>query len=173
MKQFLIISLITFLFTGCSVKHNNIDLNNVNKLNANMQSLSLLIQSLSGKVTKKESNDLAYKAINYSKQLANDYEVVAPALFHNSLINMGIKEKGYCYHYANDLIRYLKNENYKSFNLVKVVSNRKEYFEHSAIIVTRDDVELNQSVVLDAWRNSGILYYSVVKDDKKYKWEIK
>lgn len=72
---------------------------------------------------------------------------------------MGLKEKGYCYHYANDLLKYLKTKDYKSFHLKKIVSQRGQYFEHTSIIITRDNIKLEDSIVLDAWRNSGILFF--------------
>lgn len=171
MRQLFITIFILFILSGCSIKHNNKQIDNENDFNKNMQSLSLLIESLSQKIDKNEAKSLAYEAINHSKKLANEYEIVAPALFHNSLVNMGIKQKGYCYHYANDLKAYLHSKKFKSFKLIKAVANKGEYFEHTSLVLTRDDISFENSIILDAWRDSGILYFSKVKDDKRYKWE--
>ena len=172
MRQTFLLCLTIFLFTACSIKHNDIKPNSIN-LTAKMQKLSILIQSLSKEIKKEEANSIAYESISYSKKLANDYNIIPPALFHNSLINMGLKEKGYCYHYANDLLKYLKTKKYKSFYLTKVVSQRGQYFEHTSIIITRDNIKFEDSIILDAWRNSGILFFSKVKNDERYDWEIK
>lgn len=173
MKQLFITIFILFFVTGCSVKYKNEYSSEKKLLNEQMKILSSLIVSTSSKIDENEAKTLAYEAINYSKKLANDYEIVSPALFHNSLINLGLKKKGYCYHYANDLKSYLHSKKFKSFKIIKVVSNKGKYFEHTSLMITRDDISFKNGIILDAWRNSGKLYFSKVKDDKKYKWEIR
>lgn len=173
MKELFITIFILFFITGCSVKYKNEHLNEEKIFTKQMQNLYLLVQASSNKIDKKEAKLFAFEAITYSKKLAKEYEVIAPALFHNSLINLGLKNKGYCYHYANDLKSYLDFKKFKSFKLLKIVSKRGEYFEHTSLILTRDDIEFKNAIVLDAWRNSGKLYFAKIKDDKKYDWEIK
>lgn len=173
MKHFLLIIFSIFIFAGCTANYKNIDLKNHTKLDNNMKKLAFEIQSLSNSIDKKESEQVAYDAITYSKHLANEYEVVGPALFHNTLINMNIKSRGLCYHYANDLLKYLKKKEYKSFKFIKTIASRDDYFEHSSIALTTNNTHFENSIILDAWRNTGELYFSKVKDDKRYKWEIK
>lgn len=173
MKHTLILILSIFIFSGCAVSYKNVDLKTNSKLDNKMKILSLDIQSLSNNIDETEANRVAYDAITYSKHLANEYQIVAPALFHNSLVNMNIKEKGFCYHYANDLLKYLKTKKYKSFKFIRAVANRSEYFEHSSILLTTNDIDFENSLVLDAWRNTGELFWSKVKNDKRYKWERK
>lgn len=141
---------------------------NTNKI---IQELLLDIQAISKEINKDEASLLSKEAISYSKELANKYEVTTPALFHNTLVNLNIKRRGYCYHYANDLHKYLKTKKFKSFKFIRAVSKRGEYFEHSSLVLTRDDISFENSLVLDAWRNTGDLYWSKIKNDKAYKWE--
>ncbi|PLY05063.1 MAG: hypothetical protein C0625_13585 [Arcobacter sp.] len=171
MKLLYLFIFIVFTFNACSVKYKNVDIQNRKVINKSMINLSDDIKKLSKEINEKESINVSYDAITYSKFLANKYEVIKPALFHNTLVNLNLKEKGYCYHYANDLMKYLEDKKYKSFYFQKVVANRGEYFEHNSLILTRDDVSFENSIVLDAWRDSGILFWSKVKDDKRYKWE--
>lgn len=110
MKEIFTLLIITLLFSSCSIKYDKNDFANENRLNNKMKELSNLLLESSNNIDSKEAKDFAYKAVNYSKTLANEYKVVAPALFHNSLVNMGLKTKGYCYHYANDLMSFLKNK---------------------------------------------------------------
>lgn len=173
MKHILIILFSIFIFSGCAVSYKNVDLNSNSRLDNKMQDLAYKIQSISKEIDKEESKQVAFDAINYSKYLANEYKVVAPALFHNTLINMNIKSRGLCYHYANDLLRYLKKKEYKSFKFIKTIANRGEYFEHSSIALTTDNTSFENSIVLDAWRDTGNLFYSKIKNDTKYKWEKK
>ncbi len=173
MKQLILLVFTIFLFSACSVRYDNIDFNKKTQLTKNMKELSLLIQSLSNKIEKKEADDLSFEAINYSKYLANEYRVVPPALFHNSLINMGFKKRGLCYHYAEDLLNYLNSKNYKSLFFKTIVANKKEYFEHTSILLMTNNVDFENSIVLDAWRGYGKLFFSILKEDKKYQWELK
>ena len=70
-------------------------------------------------------------------------------------------------------MKYLKEKEFKSFYFIRAVANRGEYFEHSSLVLTRDDVEFEESILFDAWRDSGELFFSKVKNDIKYKWEKK
>ena len=173
MREFCLAIFIILLFNACAINNQNINskpkdihLNKINELRKE-------IISLSNKIDKEEARRVSTEAIIYSKHLANEYKIVKPALFHNTLINLNLKEKGYCYHYANDLMEHLKEKEFKSFYFIRAVSNKGEYFEHSSLVLTRDDISFNNSIVLDAWRNAGELFFSKVKDDKKYEWEIK
>lgn len=171
MKKHSLYFLFFILFTGCSIKYDN---NNLSSYNLQKEQISLLendINKLSKQINKEEAKDAAFKAISFSKRLANDYDIVSPPLFHNLLVNMNIKEKGYCYHFANDLMEYLKKQNYKSFKFIRIVANKGEYFEHGSVLLTRDDIKFENSLVLDAWRNSGELFFIKIKEDKIYKWE--
>ncbi|WP_083568562.1 hypothetical protein [Arcobacter sp. LA11] len=173
MKQFFILITIILSFTACSIKHDNIKLKDRSYENKKIKKLARDILSLSKEIDKKEALKVSYDAITYSKYLANKFQVVKPALFHNTLINLNLKEKGFCYHYANELQLYLKTKKFKTFNFIRAVANRGEYFEHSSLVLTRDDVSFENSIILDAWRDSGELFWSKVKDDVKYKWEKK
>lgn len=168
MKQILLVTSILFFFWGCSIKNIDKDSNNNTK-----NQLENLIISMSPKIDKNEAKNISMEAIEYSKYLAKKYDAIKPALLQNTLVNLGYKEKGLCFDYANDLLTFLREKNYKSFKFIKVVSSRGDYFEHTAFILTRDDISFYESIIFDAWRDTGELYFSKIKDDKKYKWEIK
>ena len=169
MKQILTILFIVFFFSACVTKHFDKTFNNKTQ----EKKLENMIISIYPNINKSEAKSLAYEAINHSKHLAKKYETVSPALLQNTLINLGIKERGLCFHYANDLLTFLEKKDYKSFKFVKVVANRGEYFEHTAFILTDDHIDFKNSIIFDAWRDSGNLFFSKIKNDKKYKWEIK
>ena len=173
MREICLSIFIILIFNACAVNYQNINLDKKVFFDEDMNRLSKEVNNLSEKINREEAKEFSYQAINYSKYLANKYKIVKPALFHNTLINLELKEKGYCYHYANDLMKYLETKDFKSFYFVKVVANRGEYFEHSSIILTRNDISFENSIILDAWRGAGELFFAKVKDDKKYKWEKK
>jgi hypothetical protein len=173
MKQLFLLFLTIFIFTACGTKYKNINLNTKQSYTQNMKKLANDILKLSNNINKEEAHIFSHDAIRYSKVLASRYEVTTPALFHNALINMNLKTRGYCYHYANDLHEYFRKKRFNTFYFIRAVALRGKYFEHSSLVLTRDDLSFEDSLVLDAWRDTGDLFWSKVKDDKKYDWEIK
>lgn len=169
MKKTLLYIFIIIFLTACANK-NNVTKNN---LNNNSKKLYNLIIKSSEYIDKNEASDFSKNIILHSAFLAKSYKVNTHPLIHNTLINLNLKHKGFCYHYANDLLKYINYKKYKSFKFKKIVSNRNNYFEHTAIILTRKDINFENSIVLDAWRDAGKLYFSKIKDDKKYEWELK
>ena len=160
-------------FSACSVKYDNVNLDKKNYQEEEVKKLTKTILSISKKIDEKEAKELSYDAITYSKYLANEYELVSPPLFHNFLVNYNMKEKGLCHHFAKDLLAYLNRKKYTSFKLTRIVAERQEYFEHNGILLTTSGVNFQNSLVLDAWRDSGKLFWVEVKNDDKYKWELK
>ena len=135
------------------------------------QALTTMLLNTSQKVDKNEVEDLARSSIDYAQQLAKRYKVVAPPLWQNTLVNMGLKERGLCYEWANDLWEHLKAKEYKSLKLHYIGADIGNYFEHNALSVSAKGNGLKKSIVLDAWRNSGKLYFIEIDKDKKYKWK--
>ena len=168
MKYIFLPFLIFLFFTACSSKQ-NLQLNTKIK----EDKLYNLILTISSNIDKKEAFEVSKDLISQSTYLAKEYGVNTSALFHNTLINLELKSRGYCYHYALDLREFLKTKKYKSFKIKVIVSKRGEYFEHTALLLTRNDIKFEDSIVLDAWRNTGDLYFSKVKGDKSYIWEIR
>ena len=133
--------------------------------------LNQMLLELNSSIDSKEANDLSKEAVWYSHSLASNYKVVSPPLWHNTLVNVGIRKKGLCYEWAGDLLRHLLSREYKSFRFYFIGSDIGNYFEHNALAVTFDGGDLNHSIVLDAWRNSGNLYFDKIENDKKYSWK--
>lgn len=159
----------SFFISACSVKHDV----SQNETSLKTQKLSRDITSLSNTINKKEAVTFSNDILTQSKLLAKEYDLVSPPLFHNFLVNINMRDKGLCYHFAKDLLNHLESKKYDSFELKRIVANRAEYFEHNAVLLTTKDSSFEESLVLDAWRNSGELFWSRVKDDSKYKWELK
>ncbi len=172
MKHIVVLIIIVFTFTACGTKQ--IIKNEVlEQKENNVSKLYSKVISLSEDIDKHEAKKFSQEVIFFSKKLAFEYEVQTPALIHNTLINLGLKQRGLCYHYANDLLSFLKSKNFKTINFKKVIAKRGEYFEHTALILTRDDIKFENAIIFDAWRDSGELFFSSIKDDNRYIWELK
>lgn len=170
MKFFLISILLVVFFNGCSVKYDHLKIDK--STNQKIKQLSLQIQSLSRTINQSEAEKLAKEVVIYSKKLASDYDLVSPPLYHNYLVNKGIKKRGLCYHFANDMKNHIDHQNYKTIIVHNIISNKNEYFEHTALSVTSIGMDFKDGIILDAWRDSGELFFSKLKDDTRYNWVL-
>jgi len=113
------------------------------------------------------SRDIFYK----TKALSKDFELTSPPLWHNTLVNLGFREKGLCYHWSDALYLHLKKGVYPHYSFHLVGANIGEYWtEHNAIAIVKKGQNIEKGIVIDPWRDSGRLYFSKVKNDKKYTW---
>jgi len=165
-KKSIKLFLLLFLLTGCSVK------NPTPKENfQNIQSLTQMLLRTSKHIDRNEAEDLAKSSVHYAQKLSKKYKVVSPPLWQNTLVNIGLKKRGLCYEWANDLWVYLKAKEYKSLELHYIGADVGSYFEHNALSVSAKGKSVQESIVLDAWRNSGKLYFIEIDKDEKYVWK--
>jgi len=134
--------------------------------------LQLAILALGSEVEPAEARRAARVAIEYSRQLAEDYEVTGSPLFHNLMVNLGIKSRGLCKHWTRDLLVRLQQERLRSLDLHWAIANYESTFriEHSTVVISAHGAAMQQGLVLDGWRHSGDLYWAPVRDDPDYAW---
>ena len=166
MKNILV--LLVFIFLGCSIKYNEIK---TSPKNPDVIRLAQMLKSMDTSIDPVEAEDLAMFSIPYTKRLANSYGLVLSPNFQNFLVNIGLKKKGYCYNYADDLGYALVKRGYKSMDIYRIIHKKGSIFEHNAILIT-PHYTTKKGVVLDGWRNAGKLFYSRLKDDHDYEWKI-
>ncbi len=119
-----------------------------------------------------EARRVAETAVVYSSRLAEEYRVVPPAYWHNILIQMGLRQRGLCYHWTEDLMRRLQTLNLASFRLHWGVAYKgSDLREHNSVVITATRQPFDRGIVLDPWRNSGDLFWAPVAGDS-YPWEI-
>ncbi len=140
------------------------------ELSQKIERLTHMLEELDITIEQKEAQNLAQSAIFLSRKLVKKYELVSPPLWHNTLINMGIKKRGLCYDWAEDLLAFLNKKQYRSLKLHYVGADIDGYFEHNALAVSAKGKGIEDSIILDAWRDSGNLFFIRLKEDKKYKW---
>jgi hypothetical protein len=121
-------------------------------------------------VDKGDAALLADTAVEQAATLARQYRVVRPAWLHNCLVNGGLRPRGLCYEWANDLYPRLHELGLRSLELHLAVACMDTPHEHNAIVVTAHRQPFREGVVLDAWRHSGRLWYGSSATDK-YPWQ--
>ena len=123
-------------------------------------------------ISKNEADILSKDIFYKSKLLAKEFDLVSPPLWHNFLVNIKVKEKGLCYHWSDSLFVYLKSRGYKEAKFHLIGANIGNYWrEHNSLMITTDNLEFKNSIIIDPWRDSGELFFSPIRDDKGYEWK--
>lgn len=157
------------LFSACSLT--TLPKQSTQKTENQIYKLSKSVIDLNNRVDKQEAKDFSSKAILYSNRLRKKYDIVSPPLWHNTMVNLGIRKRGLCHEWSSDLLKYFFKQSYKSLQFYFIGSDIGSYFEHNALAVSAKGDSLDNSIVIDAWRDSGFLYFKEIKEDKSYVWK--
>lgn len=113
---------------------------------------------------------LASGAIQHAADLAKSYGQVEPIELHNSMVRMGLRPRGLCYQYGEDMMAYLRGLHLKTFDLYWAVADRDSLLHaHSSVVVTARGHPFEEGLVLDPWRHAGRLRWARVTQDR-YPW---
>jgi hypothetical protein len=157
------------LISGCA--GNRAASRSPERMSANVNALRRALDALGPGTDKAEAGILAETAVTYSSRLAEEYRVVPPARLHNLLIQVGIRDRGLCYHWTEDLMKRLQALGLKTYQLHWGVAHKgSELQEHNSVVVTANGQPFEAGLLLDPWRNSGDLYWAVVNTDS-YPWQ--
>lgn len=130
------------------------------------------ISALSPGVDPDEAQRVARIAYEYPLELRVAYNVTDGPLIHNTKVNQGIRPRGLCWHWADDLQARLHQEQLQSLTLHRAIANHDNLrIEHSTVIVSAKGDSMREGIVLDPWRYGGYLYWSAVPEDDRYEWE--
>lgn len=118
-----------------------------------------------------EARQVAEVAITYSSRLAAEYRLTGSAVFHNVLVRMGLKDRGLCFHWTEDLMKRLQLLELKNFQLHWGVAHLGSTLrEHNSVVITARGQSFHEGIVLDPWRHSGNLFWTRVSEDS-YPWK--
>lgn len=131
--------------------------------------LTQRLQTLSPTIAPAEATLAADTACSYALELAKEYRVVRPAIFHNVLVNLGLRQRGLCFQWADDLSAKLLSLHLRTLLVRRGAARLDTRREHSSVVLTALGQPFEDGIVLDAWRHSGRLYWGGVKTDK-YPW---
>lgn len=114
---------------------------------------------------------MATTAVEASATLSAAYRPARLPWFNNFLVNSGIRERGLCYQWRNDLFPHLFRLKPKTLQLHLATAKRGTIFEHNGIVVTARGQPFGQGIILDPWRGGGKLRWARVQQDKRYPWK--
>jgi hypothetical protein len=134
--------------------------------------LAAQISSLGPNVDPEEAARAARIAYEHTHRLALQYEITDPPLVHNTKVNMGLKPRGLCWHWAEDMERRLKQENFQTLRMHRAIANADNPFriDHSTAIISSQGAGMFDGVVLDPWREGGVLFWAPTRTDTDYNW---
>lgn len=135
------------------------------------QRMSADLQRLSPSVSRAEADRLATTAIEASAQMSADFKPIPLPWMNNMLVNMGLRKRGLCYEWRDDLFPHLFRLNLRTMELHLTSAKRATRREHNGIIVTAKGQPFKDGIVLDPWRSGGRLWWGRVAQDRRYPWE--
>jgi hypothetical protein len=124
------------------------------------------IVALSPRVRTEEAARLAECAYITVSQLRRQYRMFGTPIFNNFLVYHGIRKRGYCFQWAEDLLVALDALKLNSLELHWGESNVGNWRENNCIVVTAKGQPFNRGIVLDCWRHFGHLRWNAVTADE-------
>jgi len=133
--------------------------------------LSHDLQQLAPIVSSGEADKMAVAAIEESAKLSVEYKPMRLPWMNNWLINRGLRKRGLCYQWRNDLFPHLFRLKSKTLKLHLATTRRGTPFEHNGIVVTAQGQPFEQGIILDPWRKGGRLWWGSFEQDKRHPWK--
>ncbi|GIT92832.1 hypothetical protein JANAI62_32900 [Jannaschia pagri] len=138
---------------------------------ADIRSLTAGIQALGSNIDPLEAARAARIAYEYTAQLRHEYRITDNAMLHNWKVNRGLRPRGLCWHWAEDIETRLKAEGFRTLDLHRAIANYDNFrLEHSTVIVSAQGASMYDGMVLDPWRQGGVLTWKTVRADTRYNW---
>lgn len=167
LKQFRILRslLITLVVTACT--HVSVPEN----ISSEIDNFTQAISALSTDVLVADASQTSRVLINTAIELADEYNMASPALYHNLLVNTGFRERGLCCHWAEDLHVKLRELEISSLKFDWLVARHgSQLREHNTIVIYAAESNWLEGIVFDPWRKAGVPYWTKVTGDE-YPWQ--
>jgi hypothetical protein len=132
---------------------------------ANAEALANQLAALSPRVDRNEAKLLADCAYATVSQLRRQYHMFGTPIFNNFLIYHGLKKRGYCYQWSEDLLIALDALRLTSLELHWGEANPGNWRENNCLVVTARGQPFRSGIMLDCWRHLGHLYFGPVASD--------
>lgn len=137
-----------------------------------ISALASAIEDLGRPVARDEAYRAAHWLVTRAEQLRSDYRMIRPAQLHNLFVHLGLRERGLCCHFAEDLIAGLLDLELRTLDVHWVVARYGSRLrEHSSVLLAPSGRDLEQGLVVDGWRRAGELVWARVPADR-YPWEL-
>jgi hypothetical protein len=126
------------------------------------EALANRLAALSPRVNREEAKLLADCAYATVSQLRRLYRMFGTPIFNNFLIYHGLRKRGYCYQWSEDLLLALDALKLSSLELHWGEHDPGTWRENNCIVVTAKGQPFNRGIMLECWRHLGHLYFGPV-----------
>ncbi len=137
---------------------------------ADIAELAVAIAALGPGVDPAEASRAARISYDHTYELAIQYEITDPALVHNNKVNRGIKPRGLCKHWAEDMENRLVAENFQTLDIHRGIGAMFGV-DHSTAIISAKGDSMYDGIVVDPWRRGGRLTWVATDKDMIWGWE--
>src|SRR5205809_1688778 len=133
---------------------------------AKAEALANQLAALSPRVDQKEAKLLAECAYATVSELRRQYHMFGTPIFNNFLVYHGLRKRGYCYQWTEDLLATLDALKLKTFELHWGESYAGTWRENNCVVVTAKGQPFDRGMILDCWRHFGQLRWNLVLSDE-------
>jgi hypothetical protein len=134
---------------------------------AKAEKLADELTALSPRVNHEEAKLLADRAFVTVTRLRREYRMFGTPIFNNFLIYHGLRKRGYCYQWSEDLLIAIDALRLKSLELHWGEHDPNTWRENNCIVVTAKGQPFKRGIMLECWRHLGHLYFGPIASD----WE--
>lgn len=136
-----------------------------------IKDLSKALTALARDVDPAEAEQISVTAHTTARRLARDYHVVLNPEFQAFLVNVGLRKRGWCGHWAADIGARLKELKPRTLVLHWGVAYDHTSSENNCLVVTARNQPFQDGIILDGWRRAGRLFWCRVTKDDEYEVE--
>lgn len=128
------------------------------------------IVGISPQIDPGEASDCASVAVRYTALLRQAYGLSGHGELNCLLVDLGLAPRGKCFELADDLNAQLRGREYRTLEFTRAICYwDKLFWEHNCVVLTARGQPFGEGLVLDPWRNPGVLRWARVSRDV-YPW---
>jgi hypothetical protein len=132
-----------------------------------IKDLSKALAGLASDVDPAEAEQISVTAHTTARRLAREYHVVLNPELQAFLVNVGLRKRGWCGHWAADIGTRLKELKPRTLVLHWGVAYDHTSSENNCLVITARNQPFKDGIILDGWRRAGRLFWCpVIKDDE-------
>lgn len=120
------------------------------------------------KTVRREAGLLGYTAIDNTVRLQKEYGIQTFPIIHNLFIDLGLKKRGACKHWAEDLLKSFDAIPHPHFTSYWGEAHPGNILEHNVAVLTPVGGTFEDGILIDPWRTAGKPFWERIRDDSPH-----
>jgi len=117
-----------------------------------------------------ESDKLGRQLISATFTLKKEYKIGTFPVVHNLFLQMGLKKRGACKHWAEDLLVAISGVDHPHFTAYWAEAHPGNILEHNVAVLAPKGQPITEGLIIDPWRTAGKPFWIPLKDDN-HPWQ--